>query len=131
MLFGIFLLAAILEPFLNPGHEQGLLPDRWEPGHAAAFAANCCVVAGIAPVVEELTFRGLGYSLLVPFGRWPAIVLVGLTFGLAHGLVDGLPLLAAIGAGLAYIRSRTQSVYPGMLVHAAFNGLVLAAAVTT
>jgi membrane protease YdiL (CAAX protease family) len=131
VLLGIFVLAGIFEPFLNPGHEQGLLPDRWEPAHAAAFAANFCVVAGVAPVVEELTFRGLGYSLLAPLGRWWAIVLVGVSFGLAHGLVEGLPLLAAIGGGLAYIRSRTSSVYPGMLVHAAFNGIVLAAAVTT
>ena len=131
VLLGIFVLAATLEPFLDPGHEQGLVPDRWEPAHAAAFAVNCCIVAGLAPVVEELTFRGLGYSLLAPFGRWRAIVVVGLTFGLAHGLVQGLPLLAAIGGGLAYVRSRTNSVYPGMLLHAAFNGIVLAASVAT
>jgi membrane protease YdiL (CAAX protease family) len=131
VLVGVFVVAGALEPFLNPGHEQGLLPDRWEPAHAAAFAANFCVVAGVAPVVEELAFRGLGYSLLAPLGRWPAIVLVGIGFGVAHGLVQGLPLLVAIGAGLAYVRSRTDSVYPGMVVHAAFNGIVLAAAITT
>ena len=131
VLFGVFVLAAVLEPFLNPGREQNLLPDRWEPTHAAAFAANFVVVAVVAPIVEELTFRGLGYSLLVQLGRWWAIVLVGLAFGVAHGLVQGLPLLFAIGSGLAYIRSRTTSVYPCMLVHGIFNGLVLAAAVTT
>ena len=82
------------------------------------------------PFVEELTYRGLGYSLLERFGRWPAIVSVGLLFGLAHGLVESLPVLAVFGAVLAWIRSRTGSVYPGMLLHSLFNLVALVAAVT-
>ena len=120
---------AALEPVLHPDKEQGLAPTRWEPAHAGAFAANFVVVALLAPVVEELTFRGLGFTLFERFGRWAAIVLVGLAFGLAHGLVEGLPLLFLFGAGLAYLRSRTGSVYPGMLVHVVYNGLVLLIAV--
>ncbi len=84
-----------------------------------------------APIVEELTFRGAGYTLLERYGRPLAIVAVGLLFGLAHGLVDALPLLAAFGMGLAYLRARTASVYPGMLLHALFNGVTLIVAVAT
>jgi hypothetical protein len=131
VLVGVFVLSGILSPLLQPGQEQGLVPKTWQPSHAAAFAANFVVVALIAPVVEELTFRGLGYRLLEPFGRWTAILLVGLTFGLAHGLVEALPILAAFGAGLAYIRMRTGSVYPCMVVHATFNSAVLIVAVAT
>jgi uncharacterized protein len=87
------------------------------------------VIAVIAPLVEELTFRGLGYSLLARYGRWPAIILVGLAFGLAHGLVQAFPLLAAFGAGLAYLRSRVNSVYPCMIVHGVFNAVALTVAV--
>lgn len=131
VIFGTLLLGGVLSPFLDPGKEQGLLPEGWEPDRAAAFAANVAIVTLAAPLVEELTFRGLGFSLLEPFGRWTAILLVGLAFAVAHGLVQGLPLLAAFGAGLAYIRDRTDSVFPGMLAHAAFNALALTAAVTT
>jgi membrane protease YdiL (CAAX protease family) len=131
VLIGVFVLSGVLSPLLQPGQEQGLVPKAWQPSHAAAFAANFVVVALLAPVVEELTFRGLGYKLLEPFGRWQAVLLVGLLFGLAHGLVEALPILAAFGAGLAYIRMRTGSVYPGMIVHALFNSLVLIVAVTT
>ena len=67
--------------------------------------------------------------MLARFGRAAAIALVGLAFGLAHGLVEALPILAAFGAGLAYLRSRTESVYPGILLHATFNGIVLLASV--
>lgn len=130
VLIGVFILAGILSPLLHPAQEQGLVPKHWEPRHAAAFVANFVVVALLAPIVEELTFRGLGYTLLDErFGRRLAILLVGLCFGLAHGLVEALPILAAFGAGLAFLRSRTWSVYPGILVHASFNGIVLIAAV--
>jgi hypothetical protein len=107
------------------------VPKNWEPNHAGAFVANFIVIGMLAPIVEELTFRGLGYRLLEPFGRWTAIILVGLAFGLAHGLVDALPILAFFGAGLAYLRSRTGSVYPSILVHATFNSIVLIVAVAT
>jgi sodium transport system permease protein len=130
VVFGAFVLGALLSPFVDPGREQGLLPESWEPARAAAFAANCVVVAVVAPIVEELLFRGLGFSLLAPLGARLAIPLVGLAFGLAHGLVEALPLLVAFGGALAYIRHRTGSVVPGMLVHALFNGIALAAAVS-
>jgi membrane protease YdiL (CAAX protease family) len=131
VLIGIYILAAGLDPVLHPGREQGLTPTHWEPGHAGAFAANFVVVAVLAPVVEELIFRGLGYSLLERYGRRLAILVVGIAFGLAHGLVDALPLLVAFGWGLAWVRSRTGSVYPGIVLHALFNAIALVVAVTT
>jgi uncharacterized protein len=127
---GMLVLGGILDRFLDAGEEQGLTPEDWESDRAGAFAANVVVVAGVAPAVEELTYRGLGFSLLQRFGRPAAIVLVGIAFGLGHGLVTALPVLTAFGIALAYLRSRTESIYPAMLLHAAFNGLALALAVT-
>ena len=126
----MLVLLSALSSLLKPGQEQGLTPDRWESNHAAAYVANGLVVCVVAPFVEEITFRGLGYSLLVPFGKWTAIVLVGLLFALAHGLVEAFPFLAAFGAMLAYLRSRVDSVYPGMIVHGLFNAVALAVAVS-
>jgi membrane protease YdiL (CAAX protease family) len=126
----IFVAAYLIGLVLDAGKDQGLTPDRWEPSHAGQYAANFVVIAGVAPIVEELTFRGLGFHVLRRFGDWAAIILVGIVFGLVHGLVDGLPILVFFGACLAFVRSRTESVYPGMLVHAAFNSIALVAAVT-
>jgi membrane protease YdiL (CAAX protease family) len=81
------------------------------------------------PFVEELTYRGLGYTLLERFGRWPAILAVGLLFGLAHGLLASLPVIAFFGCVLAWLRARTDSVVPGMLLHALFNLAALVVAV--
>jgi membrane protease YdiL (CAAX protease family) len=118
-----------MRPFADPGEEQNLIPEGWDPAHSAPFAANFVVVALLAPVVEELLFRGLGYTLLEPLGRGIAIAVTAAGFALAHGLVEGFPLLVAFGAGLAYLRARVGSIVPGILVHMAFNAAVLLAAV--
>ena len=109
----------------SPGKEQGITNVHWEPQHAGAFAANFVLFAVIAPFVEELTFRGSGQSLLRFLGRWASIVLVGVAFGLAHGLLEALLVLVPFGIALAWLRDRTGSVVPGMLVHAFFNAAAL------
>ena len=119
-----------LNPVLNGGREQGLTPSGWEPSHAVAFGVNLLAFAVIGPIVEELTFRGLGFYLLEPYGQTTAIVVIGITFGLWHGLIQALPVLIVFGTGLAFLRSRTGSVYPGILLHAAFNAGALLIAVT-
>ena len=57
-------------------------------------------------------------------------MITGLAFGLAHGLVLGLPVLTIFGITLGWLRWKTGSVYPGMVVHGIFNGAALLAAVT-
>ena len=118
-------LGAALDPFLHAGEEQGLVPDEWRPDDAAPFAANLALTAVGVPIVEELTFRGAGYSLLSRYGRGVAIVGTAVIFGLAHGLVLALPVLVAFGLGLAWLRSRSGSVYPGMLLHGSFNAVAV------
>ncbi len=120
----------LLDKVFHGGQEQALTPDRWQPKHAAAFAANFFVIAVVAPVVEELLFRGIGFHLLRRFGDTAAILTTGLAFGLYHGLVNALPILTLFGIALAWLRARTRSVYPGMLVHAAFNSVALIVSVT-
>jgi membrane protease YdiL (CAAX protease family) len=129
-IIAIYAFEVIYSAVVHPGNEQGLTPKRWEPRHAAAYIGNAVVICTWVPFVEELTYRGLGYSLLRRFGTWPAILLVGLLFGLAHGLVLALPIIVAFGTVLAWVRSRTDSVFPGMLLHATFNLIALVAAVT-
>jgi membrane protease YdiL (CAAX protease family) len=127
----VYAASGIVSAYSDPGREQGLTPDHWDSHRAVQYAVNFVVFVVVAPAVEELTFRGLGYSLLEPLGRVAAVLWVGVAFGLAHGLVEGLPILIVFGAGLALIRARTTSVYPGMVVHATFNAIALIVSVTT
>jgi uncharacterized protein len=129
LLISLLIVSAVLEPILGAGEEQGLDPSGWRSDRAAAFALNAVVTALLGPLVEELLFRGVGYYLLVQFGHWAAIVVTGIAFALTHGIAVGLPIFFIIGVGLGYIRSRTESIYPAVLLHAAFNGIALVAGV--
>jgi membrane protease YdiL (CAAX protease family) len=123
--------SVVVSTYSNPGSEQGLIPNGWDSHRAAPFVLNFLVFTVLAPVVEEVTFRGLGFSLLEPLGPLTAILWVGLAFGLAHGLIEGLPVLIVFGATVAFVRYRANSVYPGMVVHGLFNGIALIWAIST
>ena len=128
--FAIQAFEVVYVALVHPGNEQGLTPDHWQPSHAAAYVANGVIVCTLVPFVEELTFRGLGFHLLRPYGKWVAVLGTGILFGLSHGLVLELPIIAAFGCVLAWIREQTRSVYPGMFLHGTFNLIALVAAVT-
>ena len=122
-------LLSLLGDF-DPTEEQGLVPDGWDSSRAAPFIAFFLAVTILAPIVEELTYRGLGFSLISPYGVVLAIVGTGLLFGLTHGLLIGLPVLAFFGIVVGWLRAKTDSVYPGMLLHATFNAVALLVAVS-
>lgn len=130
ILVGIYIFEGVYGGLVHLHNEQGITPSHWQPAHAAAYVANAAVICTWIPFVEELTFRGVGVSLLRHFGTWPAIVVVGVLFGLAHGLLVSLPILVVFGCALAWLRIRTDSVVPGMIVHGLFNLIALVAAVT-
>ena len=130
-LVGIWIVGFLLNFVLEAGEEQGLVPDGWDPERAAPFVANFVVVALVAPVVEELTYRGLGFAAVRDaFGVAAAVGITSIAFGLAHGLLVALPVLTIFGAILAWLRHSTGSVYPPIVLHAFFNGAALIAAVS-
>lgn len=121
----IFAGTGLLLVALDAGDEQGLTADDWDSSRAGAYAANFVAVAVVAPIVEELLYRGAGVSLLLRFGAPVAVVATALCFGLGHGLVLALPALVVFGLVTAVVRVRTASVYPCMLVHGLFNATSL------
>jgi membrane protease YdiL (CAAX protease family) len=130
-LVSIWVIGAVLNVFLEAGKEQGLVPDEWEASRAAPFVANFVVVAVVAPFVEELTYRGLGFAAVRDaFGPGAAVVVTAVAFGLAHGLFVALPVLTIFGLILAWVRLTTGSIYPTIALHGLFNGIALIAAVT-
>lgn len=120
-------VAGVLDQILSAGDRQGISADTWEPDRATQFAVNAVIIVGLGPFVEELLFRGVGVRVLSVFGAGPAIALSGLMFGLVHGIWQALPALIVFGVGLAYVRHRTDSVFPAFIAHAAFNAVGLAA----
>lgn len=125
----LLIAESLLESLLHGAREQGLEPAHWESSKAPQFALNAVVVVIAAPIVEEFTFRGLGFRLLAPFGTAVAVLGTAAAFAADHGLVEGFPALFLFGIGVALVRLRTGSIYPGMMLHACFNAFALAVAV--
>ncbi len=82
------------------------------------------MIVVIAPVVEELFFRGFALpALLARFGTWPAVLLSSLWFAASHFQVIQFPGLLAVGLALAFARVRTKRLIPCIVLHMAFNGV--------
>ena len=119
---GTLAVLVFVDSVLPTGEAQSAA-SPWDPDRAIPYVVNALIIVIVAPVVEELMFRGLGFTLLAHFGQGAAILITAALFGVSHGLF-GLALAAtAIGLGLGYLRSRTASVYPGILLHILVNAL--------
>jgi membrane protease YdiL (CAAX protease family) len=113
----------LLEPILHASQRQGIAPTH-DPRNTHQWVVLSIAIVGlvlIAPVAEELVFRGLGFATL---GRF-ALPLTTALFAVAHGLPVLLIPVAIAGLLLGLVRTRTASVYPGMGVHMSLNALAL------
>jgi hypothetical protein len=84
----------------------------------------------VAPLLEELFFRGFLYPVLYRrVGVFAATVISSLLFAfthegqLAHAWAP-LLVLFVVGVALTYVRIRTQSVASSFLVHASYNAFI-------
>ena len=93
------------------------------PGGAARFFRVCL----LAPLAEEGVFRGAVQRRAQPLGRGQAILLQAVLFAVQHRGPAGMAYALVCGLVLGTIRSRTGSVWPGMLLHTLNNLLVFAA----
>ncbi len=94
-----------------------------EPSKTLPFLLNALVIVTVVPFTEELFFRGLGVTVFTIFGSTVAILATALVFGLAHGIPAAIPALGFFGVCLAWLRVRTDSVWPGVVAHSLYNAL--------
>lgn len=94
-----------------------------------SFAFSLVAQALIAPLTEELTFRGLMLSRFdKAFPRWISIAISSLLFGLVHGDPVWFTYAAILGCTFCIVAECTGSVFSTFLMHCVFNasGTVLA-----
>ena len=90
---------------------------------ATTFIFNFFMVGLLAPIAEELYFRGYLLPRLSRFGFW-AIPIHTTLFGLFHVWTPWMVVARAIGIiPFAYIVQRKQNIYIGMIAHIIFNTL--------
>ncbi len=129
VVFYVFLLAWSQ---IQPEARDDLAQDLGAKDSTMALVAVAFLVAIVAPMVEELFFRGFLFGALGRIMHWGvAAVVTGLVFGAIHA--GGTPAiflvpLAVLGALLCVLYRRTDSLVPGMGVHAFNNALALGVA---
>lgn len=107
------------------------LPEAWLNSYAEAAAGldqndlwTVLATVILAPVTEEVIFRGLIFSRLeraIP--SWLAAVLSALAFGVCHGQPVWMAYAFLLGLVFAWFRLRTGSILPSLLAHVVFNGI--------
>ena len=123
MIFNVFWLLVV---------GTGNLPRSEDPNAGSISVVGVILVAFgvavVAPIVEEITFRGYLFPALTRWrGPWVGAVACGAVFGLAHCAVyppQLLPLMAVFGFTACLLFWFTGSLLPCIALHAMNNALV-------
>ena len=91
-----------------------------DPSASSVFMQLAYAVI-LAPIFEEVIYRGLIISMLAPYGKTVAVLVSALSFALMHGNVP--QAISAFASGLVYalIAVKCNSVVPTIIIHAINN----------
>ena len=128
--FALSLSLQVLAHFLPIPKELPI--DSFFRTPAEAWALSILSIT-LAPLMEELFFRGFLYPVLARrLGLPIAVFVTALGFALLHGaqlMFSWGPVLVIflVGIVLTIVRAKTNSVAAGVLIHMAYNGTITVA----
>jgi membrane protease YdiL (CAAX protease family) len=106
-----------LKPELQPTVQ--LLQQKWPP---YLVAVQGLVAMVIAPVAEEILFRGVLYTAIKQRGRWHlALWTSSLLFALIHFYPVGFLSLIFLSMMLVFVYEQTKNLFAPILLHSLFN----------
>lgn len=115
-----------LKPELQPAVQ--LLQKQW-PAHLIAVQGLVAMV--IAPIAEEILFRGILYTTIKQRGhRFAALWITGFLFALIHFYPVGFLSLVFLAIVLVALYEWTKNLLAPILLHALFNAVNFALIVT-
>lgn len=111
-----------VQPELQPQYYEEMLRSAVK---VPEFIIIFIMGAVLAPISEELFYRGMIYTLFRKYlGPTWAAILAGLVFGLAHWDFWRTLPLAIGGAALCYIYEKSGSILVSALAHGVWNGVM-------
>lgn len=116
----------------DPEGEQRIVERLGADDSVAAFVAIGVLVIVLAPIVEELFFRGFVFRALRGRLSFPVAALIdGAVFGAVHytgsETLSILPVFVLLGIIFCWTVERTGSLYPAIAMHAFNNALAYGA----
>ena len=125
LLLGLAALSAwILAPFTSELIEDTLTPTGLDwPG---AILSEAFIAVVLAPIGEEILFRGFLYGgLSRKMNAFAAMAISSLVFAVSHQYsLTGLVFVFIYGLVFCWLYKRTGSLWPGILAHGLYNGLI-------
>ncbi len=89
-----------------------------------AVIASFVAAVFIAPILEELIFRGIMFQALdAKLPTWAAAVVSSAAFGWLHGQLNVGIYTFVLGLLLVWLFRRSKSIYPGILLHMLNNAV--------
>jgi uncharacterized protein len=110
------------KPFENPQVESLSTGRAFSTQELAMLML---LIAGLAPLAEELFFRGMLYPLLRRWGGGVAIVGSAVLFSLVHFIPILFPSLFVVGLLLGLLREWSGSTIPCIVLHMMQNGTMI------
>ena len=95
----------------------------FDAADTAAAVLTFVQLAVIAPIFEELWFRGLVLESLRPYGNGFAIFISAILFGLTHSNFEQFFYAVAVGVFLGYIAISTKSIVTTTVMHSMLNSV--------
>jgi membrane protease YdiL (CAAX protease family) len=126
-LVAFYIVGVALAELFGEPDPQTLVNDLKTENTLAVLIAWGVLICVLAPVAEEVFFRGFMFTVFARrMGIWWAALLDGIVFGIGHaGGAEAIQLIAlgAFGVALCLLYWRTQSIIPGMALHALNNSI--------
>ena len=120
-------IGLLLAQLFGQPKDQALVGEIRAEDALAILIVWGVLVCVLAPIVEEVFFRGFMFTVFARrMGVAWAAVLDGVVFGIGHaGGAEAIQLVAlgAFGVALCLLYWRTQSIIPGMALHALNNSI--------
>ena len=108
----------------HPHHMQDVAKIFENIRHTPAIIAFILYGVVVAPIAEELIFRGFLFNLGMRYGNfWVGAIFSSLLFGAAHGDIELFLPLTLVGFVLATVYYRSKNLIISMLTHASFNAI--------
>ena len=129
--WGLFLVASLVYfSLVGQPEDQELTRDLSDEDSLAALIGYAVLLAFMAPLAEELFFRGFMFGVLrEKLGVAGGAVGTAVVFGLVHATgspIETLGVLVILGVVLCLLYVQTGSILPCIALHALNNGLSFA-----
>jgi membrane protease YdiL (CAAX protease family) len=117
-----FLFSVVYQSIVQAKNPQKVVQDLGADTNTLLLVSGALVVILVAPVCEELFFRGFLFrALRLRMPLWVAAAIDGVLFGLVHGSLVIVPILACLGIMLCWVYERTGTLFATIALHALNN----------